>query len=174
MPTALETPLPWWIAGPVLGLVIVALLGVGNKRFGVLGGVTDIVSGSSEGRGLQSWRVMLVLGKRFRLDEWYRRDRRRLERYRTEEQRQAQARAELTVQPFETDDPIAGCDMFVSFSGAHGRLRGIVLYNAELFEPATVASFTCSAHAFRMRAMIAVSRRLGSRRRSNAARTHVS
>ena len=62
MPTALETPLPWWIAGPVLGLVIVALLGVGNKRFGVLGGVTDIVSGSSEGRGLQSWRVMLVLG----------------------------------------------------------------------------------------------------------------
>ena len=56
-------------------------------------------------------------------------------------QTQAQARAELTVQPFETDDPIAGCDMFVSFSGAHGRLRGIVLYNAELFEPATVASF---------------------------------
>ena len=54
---------------------------------------------------------------------------------------QAQARSELTVQPFETDDPIAGCDMFVSFSAAHGRLGGIVLYNAELFEPATVASF---------------------------------
>ena len=56
-------------------------------------------------------------------------------------QTQAQARAELTVQPFETDDPIAGCDMFVSFSGANGRLGGIVLYNAELFEPATVRSF---------------------------------
>jgi uncharacterized protein len=62
VPTTLETPLPWWIAGPVLGLVIVALLGLANKRFGVLGGITDIVSGSSEGRGLQSWRVLLVLG----------------------------------------------------------------------------------------------------------------
>jgi hypothetical protein len=44
MPTDLATPLPWWIAGPVLGSVIVALLGLGNKRFGVLGGVTDIVA----------------------------------------------------------------------------------------------------------------------------------
>jgi uncharacterized protein len=62
VPNTLDTPLPWWIAGPVLGLVIVALLGLVNKRFGVLGGVTDMVSGSTEGRGLQSWRVMLVLG----------------------------------------------------------------------------------------------------------------
>jgi hypothetical protein len=54
---------------------------------------------------------------------------------------QAQARSGLTVQPFETDDPIAGCDMFVSFSAASGRLGGIVLYNAELYERATVASF---------------------------------
>jgi uncharacterized protein len=60
--TTLQTPLPWWAAGPMLGLVIITLLGLANKRFGVLGGVTDIVSGSSEGRGLQSWRVMLVLG----------------------------------------------------------------------------------------------------------------
>lgn len=62
MPTSLATPLPWWIAGPVLGLVIVAFLALANKRFGVLGGVTDIVAGSSEGHGLTSWRVMLVLG----------------------------------------------------------------------------------------------------------------
>ena len=54
--------LPWWIAGPVLGLVIVTLLGLANKRFGVLGGVTDLVLGSSEGRGLRSWRALLVLG----------------------------------------------------------------------------------------------------------------
>jgi hypothetical protein len=62
VPTSLATPLPWWIAGPVLGLVIIAFLALANKRFGVLGGVTDVVAGSSEGRGLTSWRVMLVLG----------------------------------------------------------------------------------------------------------------
>jgi hypothetical protein len=37
--------------------------------------------------------VLLLLGKRFHLDDWYRRDRRRLELYRAEEQRQEQARA---------------------------------------------------------------------------------
>jgi uncharacterized membrane protein YedE/YeeE len=58
----LDSTLPWWIAGPVLGLVIVALLGLANRRFGVLGGVTDLVTGSSEGRGLRSWRVLLVVG----------------------------------------------------------------------------------------------------------------
>jgi uncharacterized membrane protein YedE/YeeE len=58
----LDTTLPWFIAGPVLGLVIVGLLGLGNKRFGVVGGITDLVEGSAEGRGLRSWRSLLVLG----------------------------------------------------------------------------------------------------------------
>jgi hypothetical protein len=58
----LDSTLPWWITGPVLGLVIVSLLGLANRRFGVLGGVTDLVTGSSEGRGLRSWRVLLVVG----------------------------------------------------------------------------------------------------------------
>jgi uncharacterized membrane protein YedE/YeeE len=58
----LESTLPWWIAGPVLGLVILTLLGLANKRFGVLGGVTDLVEGSAEGNGLRSWRAMLVVG----------------------------------------------------------------------------------------------------------------
>jgi uncharacterized membrane protein YedE/YeeE len=62
MRSTLDSTLPWWIAGPVLGLVIVSLLGLTNKRFGVLGGVTDLVQGSSEGRGLRSWRTLLVLG----------------------------------------------------------------------------------------------------------------
>jgi uncharacterized membrane protein YedE/YeeE len=62
MRSTLESTLPWWIAGPILGLVIVALLGLANKRFGVLGGVTDLVIGSSEGRGLRSWRTLLVVG----------------------------------------------------------------------------------------------------------------
>jgi hypothetical protein len=41
--------------------VIVSLLGLANKRFGVLGGVTDLVQGSSEGRG-RSWRALLLIG----------------------------------------------------------------------------------------------------------------
>src|SRR5438876_564897 len=58
----LDSTLPWWIAGPVLGLVIVSLLALGNKRFGVVGGITDLVEGSAEGSGLRSWRSLLVLG----------------------------------------------------------------------------------------------------------------
>src|SRR5919109_5459692 len=58
----LESTLPWWIAGPLIGSVIVALLALANKRFGVVGGVTDLVEGSAEGRGLRSWRALLVLG----------------------------------------------------------------------------------------------------------------
>jgi uncharacterized membrane protein YedE/YeeE len=62
MHSTLQTTLPWWIAGSALGLVIVALLGLGNKRFGIVGGVTDLVLGSGEGRGLRSWRVTLLVG----------------------------------------------------------------------------------------------------------------
>jgi hypothetical protein len=60
--STLEATLPWWIAGSVIGLVIVALLALANKRFGVVGGLTDLLHGSSEGRGLHSWRTLLVLG----------------------------------------------------------------------------------------------------------------
>jgi uncharacterized membrane protein YedE/YeeE len=62
MRITLDSTLAWWIAGPVLGLVILGFLGLANKRFGVLGGVTDLVQGSAEGRGLRSWRTLLLLG----------------------------------------------------------------------------------------------------------------
>jgi uncharacterized membrane protein YedE/YeeE len=58
----MHSTLAWWIAGPILGLVIVGFLGLANKRFGVVGGVTDLVEGSAEGRGLRRWRTLLVLG----------------------------------------------------------------------------------------------------------------
>jgi hypothetical protein len=58
----LESTLPWWAAGPVIGLVITSLLGLANKRFGVIGGVTDLVQGSTEGRRLRSWRALLLVG----------------------------------------------------------------------------------------------------------------
>ena len=62
MRSTLESTLPWWVAGPVLGLVITSLLGLANKRFSVIGGVTDLVQGSAEGRGPRSWRALLVVG----------------------------------------------------------------------------------------------------------------
>ncbi|MGH7124751.1 MAG: YeeE/YedE family protein [Stellaceae bacterium] len=62
MRPTLDSTLAWWIAGPILGLVIVSFLALANKRFGVLGGVTDLVQGSAEGRGLRSWRALLLLG----------------------------------------------------------------------------------------------------------------
>jgi len=62
MRSTLETTLAWWIAGPLLGLVITSLLALANKRFGVVGGVTDLVQGSPEGKGLGSWRALLVVG----------------------------------------------------------------------------------------------------------------
>jgi uncharacterized protein len=62
MRSTLDSTLPWWIAGPIIGVVIVALFALANKRFGVVGGVTDLVHGSAEGRGLRSWRTLLVLG----------------------------------------------------------------------------------------------------------------
>jgi hypothetical protein len=62
MQSMIESTLPWWIAGPVIGLVTTSLLGLANKRFGVIGGLTDLVQGSSEGRGLRSWRTLLVVG----------------------------------------------------------------------------------------------------------------
>lgn len=58
----MHSTLAWWIAGPILSLVIVGFLGLANKRFGVVGGVTDLVEGSAEGKGLRSWRTLLVLG----------------------------------------------------------------------------------------------------------------
>jgi uncharacterized membrane protein YedE/YeeE len=58
----MHSTLAWWIAGPILGLVIVGFLGLANKRFGVVGGVTDLVEGSAEGKALRSWRTLLVLG----------------------------------------------------------------------------------------------------------------
>jgi uncharacterized membrane protein YedE/YeeE len=62
MRSTFDSTLPWWIAGPILGLVIISLLGLANKRFGVVGGVIDLVQGSAEGRGLRSWRPVLLIG----------------------------------------------------------------------------------------------------------------
>lgn len=48
MPGRLDSRLPWWLAGPRLGLVITSPLAFANKRLGILGGVTDLVHGSAD------------------------------------------------------------------------------------------------------------------------------
>jgi len=48
--------LPWFLAGPAVGLAIVLLLAAGNRRFGITGGLTDALS------GIVSWRVWLIAG----------------------------------------------------------------------------------------------------------------
>ena len=53
MHSTLESTLPWWVAGPVLGLVIISLLGLANKRFGVLGDLVDLEREVIEERAIQ-------------------------------------------------------------------------------------------------------------------------
>jgi hypothetical protein len=48
--------LPWYLAGPAVGLAIVVFLAAGNRRFGITGGLTDALS------GLVTWRVWLIAG----------------------------------------------------------------------------------------------------------------
>ena len=39
----LHSQLPWWIAGPLLGLCVVAMRWLMNERLGVMGGWSDVV-----------------------------------------------------------------------------------------------------------------------------------
>jgi len=55
------TPAPWYIAGPILGLLIVALRAAVNKPFGALGGYIDLVEHASTPRRL-AVSAFLVLG----------------------------------------------------------------------------------------------------------------
>ncbi len=41
-------PPPWYVAGPLLGLCVVVLLGTINGRLGVVGGFSDVVERASE------------------------------------------------------------------------------------------------------------------------------
>jgi uncharacterized membrane protein YedE/YeeE len=58
----LESTLPWYVAGPIVGLVIVVLLAAANRRFGVTGGLTDLAAGVPRGSRLMSWRVWMLGG----------------------------------------------------------------------------------------------------------------
>lgn len=47
------TAAPWYIAGPLLGLLIVTLRAATNRPFGVLGGYIELAEGTSRPHGLE-------------------------------------------------------------------------------------------------------------------------
>jgi uncharacterized protein len=62
VPAVSLDPLPWYVAGPVLGLCVVALRLLMNRRLGVLGGVSDAVAPPPGTSRLHSWRVWFLAG----------------------------------------------------------------------------------------------------------------
>ena len=58
----LHPQLPWFLAGPLLGLCVVAVRLLFNARLGVTGGYSSIVSTVRAGRLDFDWRAWFVLG----------------------------------------------------------------------------------------------------------------
>ena len=54
------TPAPWYLAGPLLGLLIVGLRAATNKPFGVLGGYIDLVEHASRPQRLGTNTFLLI------------------------------------------------------------------------------------------------------------------
>lgn len=53
----LPAQLPWWLAGPALGVCVAALYGLANRRLGVSGGWLAAVVAPIEGWRPERWRV---------------------------------------------------------------------------------------------------------------------
>ena len=57
-----HSQLPWFVAGPVLGLCVVACRLLMNGRLGVTGGVSDLVAQLRRGSTAFDWRGWFALG----------------------------------------------------------------------------------------------------------------
>jgi uncharacterized protein len=57
----LPAQLPWWLAGPGLGLCVAALYGLANRRLGVSGGWLAAVVAPIEGWRGERWRVEFLV-----------------------------------------------------------------------------------------------------------------
>ena len=56
---------PWWLAGPLFVLIVVALLATINQRIGVLGGYSEVVeriSGRTRALGWKAWFLFGIVG----------------------------------------------------------------------------------------------------------------
>jgi uncharacterized protein len=58
----LHDQLAWYVAGPVLGLSVVACRALFNGRLGVTGGVSELVAKLSRGSGRFDWRGWFAIG----------------------------------------------------------------------------------------------------------------
>jgi uncharacterized membrane protein YedE/YeeE len=58
----LTTPAPWYLAGPLIGLLVVLLLWLANKPFGALGGYIEFTEWAAGSRGDLGWRPLLIAG----------------------------------------------------------------------------------------------------------------
>lgn len=61
MPHLLPTPLPWYLVGPAMGLVIVGMYATVNKHLGVSGGYVQLLD-AARGRPIEAWRLWFLGG----------------------------------------------------------------------------------------------------------------
>src|SRR5919197_4427581 len=58
----LHSQLAWYVAGPVLGLCVVACRALFNARLGVTGGFSELISRLGRGSFVFDWRGWFVIG----------------------------------------------------------------------------------------------------------------
>src|SRR3954447_9118339 len=54
--------LPWWVAGPGIGLCVVALYALGNMRLGVSGAWLQLIAVARRQRPSEPWRLWFLGG----------------------------------------------------------------------------------------------------------------
>ena len=62
MPHVLPAQLPWWVAGPGIGLCVVALYALTNRKLGVSGGWLQLVLAAQRRRVTEPWRLWFTGG----------------------------------------------------------------------------------------------------------------
>lgn len=53
---------PWYVAGPAIGLVVVALFAAINGRVGVVGGYAEVAERVMRGRSALGWKAFFLFG----------------------------------------------------------------------------------------------------------------
>lgn len=61
MDGAISVPLPWYIVGPVMGLIVAGLYAVTNKHLGISGAYVQMVD-RIRGRAIETWRLWFLGG----------------------------------------------------------------------------------------------------------------
>jgi hypothetical protein len=61
MESLLDRP-PWFVAGPLLGLIVIAVFATLNERLGVIGGYSELVERVVGARQALGWKVWFVVG----------------------------------------------------------------------------------------------------------------